>query len=143
MARLAAAEARDWPSHLRPDALLLLTPCGRLEDAAIEGSFARIWGTSEAVGAMGWTPVLRSKWLGLLDPENPPIVPPERIVAVLGEKDRVTPYKSGASLVARLGIPDGNVFRWPLGHFSIPINMVRNHAPLVRFRQIIEELETP
>lgn len=61
VARVASAKAHDWPKHLRPDALLLITPCGRLEDAAIEGSFARIWGTAEAAGAEGWSPVLRSK----------------------------------------------------------------------------------
>jgi pimeloyl-ACP methyl ester carboxylesterase len=140
MARLAAAKAHKWPRNLQPDALLLITPCGRLEDAAIEGSFARIWGTSAAAGAMGWSPVLRSKWLGLLDPDTPPVVPPERIVTVLGEKDMVTPFASGRKLISGLDITDANVFNWPRGHFSIPINMVRDSGPLNRFRELISQM---
>ena len=137
IARVAAASAEDWPQLLRPDALFLVTPCGRLEDAAIEGSFARIWGTAEASGAQGWSPVLRSKWLSLIDPRVPPVVPPGKIIAVLGERDKVTPFESGRNLVANLGIPAENVFSWPLGHFSIPINMVRDRAPLERLRSIV------
>jgi len=142
IARVAAAAAHDWPTRLQPDVLLLITPCGRLEDAAIEGSFARIWGTTDAAGAMGWSPVLRSKWLSLIDPARPPVVPPERIVAVLGEKDQVTPFESGRALVEELHIPGANVFSWPLGHFSIPINMVRDAAPLARFRHLVDEVST-
>jgi len=140
IARVAAAAAHDWPPRLQPDALLLITPCGRLEDAAIEGSFARIWGTTDAAGAMGWSPVLRSKWLSLIDPARPPVVPPERIVTVLGERDQVTPFASGRALVEKLQIPGANVFCWPLGHFSIPINMVRDTAPLARFRHLVDEV---
>lgn len=139
MARVAAARARDWPQRLRPDALFLVTPCGRLEDAAIEGSFARVWGTAEAAGAQGWSPVLRSKWLSIIDPDHAPVVPPGRIVAVLGRRDRVTPFASGDKLVRNMRVPEQNVFRWPLGHFSIPINLVRDRAPLLRFRQILRE----
>ena len=140
IARVAAAAAHDWPHRLQPDALLLITPCGRLEDAAIEGSFARIWGTTDASGAMGWSPVLRSKWLSLIDPARPPVVPPERIVTVLGERDQVTPFESGRALVEKLQIPGANVFCWPLGHFSIPINMVRDAAPLARFLHLVDEV---
>lgn len=137
IARVAAARAREWPEHLHPDALFLITPCGRLEDAAIEGSFARIWGTAEAAGEQGWSPVLRSKWLSLIDPDQPPVVPPEKIVALLGERDMVTPFPSGQRLVSRLQLPEENIFRWPLGHFSIPINMVRDTAPLDRLRRVL------
>lgn len=137
IARVAAARARDWPERLHPDGLFLITPCGRLEDAAIEGSFARIWGTAEAAGEQGWSPVLRSKWLSLIDPDQPPVVPPERIVVLLGERDKVTPFASGQRLVARMQLPEENIFRWPLGHFSIPINMVRDAAPLRRFGQVL------
>ena len=139
IARVAAASAHDWPKHLHPDALFLITPCGRLEEAAIEGSFARIWGTAEASGAQGWSPVLRSKWLSLIDPRQPPVVPPQKIVAVLGQRDRVTPFESGRKLVGKLGLPAENIFSWPLGHFSIPIKMVRDNAPLHRLRRIIAE----
>jgi pimeloyl-ACP methyl ester carboxylesterase len=137
IARVAAASAQDWPQRLHPDALFLITPCGRLEDAAIEGSFAKIWGTAEAAGEQGWSPVLRSKWLSLIDPRLPSVVPPDSVVTVLGRHDRVTPFESGWKLIGELGIPRENVFSWPLGHFSIPINMVRDRSPINRLRQIM------
>lgn len=34
-AQLLAAQARDWPARLHPDALFLVTHCGRHEDAAV------------------------------------------------------------------------------------------------------------
>jgi hypothetical protein len=67
-------------------------------------------------------------------------VPPERIVTVLGERDQVTPFESGRALVEKLQIPGANVFCWPLGHFSIPINMVRDAAPLARFLHLVDEV---
>ena len=140
VARVVASQAHEWPQHLRPDGLLLITPCGRLVDAAIEGSFARIWGSAEAIGARGWSNELRSKWFSLIDPKQSPAVPPERIVAVLGRNDLVTPFDSGNRLMARLELPEANIFRWPLGHFSIPLNLVRDSAPFHQFRRVLNAI---
>lgn len=142
VSRVAASWSRAWPLRLRPDALFLVTPCGRLEDAAIEGAFARVWGTAKAAGARGWSPELRSKWLSIIDPVEPPAVSPERTVAVLGERDQVTPYPSGRALIDRLGIPAENVFVRSLGHFTIPLDLVRDPAPLQRFHQILQAAPT-
>ena len=137
VARVVASQAREWPQSLRPDGLLLITPCGRLEDAAIEGSFARVWGSAEATGALGWNADLRSKWFSIIDPKQPPVVPPERIVSVLGRNDKVTPFDSGNRLMAELGLPAENIFSWPLGHFSIPLNLVRNSTPFHQFHRVL------
>ena len=138
VARVVASQAHEWPQHLRPDALLLITPCGRLQDAAIEGSFARVWGSAEATGALGWSSELRSKWFSLIDPKLMPVVSPERIVSVLGRNDRVTPFQSGNELMVELGIPAANIFSWPLGHFSIPLMLVRDSTPLHQFRKVLD-----
>ena len=137
VARVTAACAHEWPRHLHPDALFLVTPCGRLEDAAVEGSFARVWGTAEAALARGWAPELRSKWLSLIDPPALPVVPPERIVAVLGNLDSVTPFASGKQLIEELGLPEENVFIWQQGHFTIPLRLVRNKLPLRQFYAVL------
>jgi len=137
VARATASWAGNWPRHLHPDALFLVTPCGRLEDAAVEGSFARVWGTAEAASAHGWAPELRSKWLALIDPPVSPVVPPERIVAVLGNQDSVTPFASGKLLIEDLGLPEENIFIWEQGHFTIPLRLVRNKLPLRRFHSVL------
>jgi hypothetical protein len=75
--------------------------------------------------------------LGLLDPARLPAVKPERIVTVLGKRDRITPYASGLSLIDSWGVPDENRFVWDRGHFSMPLTMIRNPAPVARFREVM------
>lgn len=137
VARLIATRARDWNTSLQPDALLLITPCEKIEEAAIHGAFASVWEAAEKSVQIGWTPILRDKFFGLLDPLDEPCVPPERMVAVLGTHDRVTPYPSGRKLVERLELPDENIFIRRLGHFGIPMNLVRDKAPLMRFCELL------
>ncbi len=138
VARVTAAWASTWPASLRPDALLLISPCGSLEDAAIDGAFSEVWGVAQATQLKGWGPEIRGRWLALIDPRHPPAVPADRIVTVLGRRDRVTPYPSGREVIARLGIPRRNVFVLDHGHFSLPLALVRNHAPLNRLWEILE-----
>ena len=137
VARLIATRAADWPERLRPDALFLITPCGRLEDAAIDGAFAEVWKTVENSARYGWTDELRTKWFDLIDPAENPVVAPEKTVAVLGSLDRVTPFPSGERLLERLGLPAENTFIRRQGHFSTPVNLVRDRAPLHRFREVL------
>ena len=47
--QLLATRARNWPDRLQPDAMLLITHCGRHEDAAVNGALARVWGSGKAV----------------------------------------------------------------------------------------------
>jgi hypothetical protein len=140
VARLSATWANAWPARLQPDALLLITPCERLEDAAIHGAFARIWKTVENSAHVGWTAELRTKWFDLLDPAENPCVAPDNIVAVLGSRDRVTPFPSGRRLIGRLQLPQANIFIRRQGHFSTPINLIRDKAPLLRFCRILHAL---
>lgn len=141
VARLTATSALHWDAALQPDALLLITPCGKLEDAAINGAFADIWNTAENSMRSGWTTTLRNKYFDLLDPTDNPAVPAAKIVAVLGTHDRVTPYHSGRELIQRMGLPPENVFVRRQGHFSTPINLVRDKSPLQRFCQLLSETQ--
>lgn len=137
VARLIATRARDWPKPLMPDALLLMTPCEKIEDAAIDGAFAEVWRTAEKAMQVGWTANLREKFFRLLDPTEKPCVPSDRTVAVLGTHDRVTPFASGQRLVRRLALPADNVFIRRQGHFSTPMNLIREKTPLIRFQRLL------
>lgn len=136
-AQLAADRARAWPDRLRPDALFLVTHCGRLEEAVLRGSIGRLWRLREAAEAAGWTEELLGRYLPLLAPTAGPVVPAERIVSILGTRDTVTPYDSGKALVDGWGLPPENLFLWDRGHFSVPLTLMRNHAPLHRLEAIV------
>ena len=119
-----------------------LTPFqgGRIEDAVVRGSLARVWGIAERTEAAGWTPELIERYAPLLDPLDTPVMAPEAIVSVLGSHDDVTPFESGKALVERWRLPEENLFVWRCGHFSVPLAMLRDHRPLERFAQIMRGL---
>ena len=100
ISQLLSGQARNWPAQLRPDALLLIMHCAKIEDALIHGSIARLFGA----------------------------------------RDVATPFASGLELLDRWQVPAGNRFIWPQGHFSLPIALTRNDAPLRRFRRVVETL---
>jgi pimeloyl-ACP methyl ester carboxylesterase len=136
-AQLAASRARDWPEALRPDALLLITHCAQLSEVAMEGELTRMWGSREAFKAKGWHAEQVSHYLRLLDPGPELAVRPENIVTVLGKRDSVTPFAGGASLVDKWRVPEANRFIWDRGHFSVTAKLLHDHAPLLRFREIL------
>ena len=142
MSQLAGDCAHDWPARLRPDALFLITHCGRMIDAMMRGRLAKVWGDEDAIRAHGWTDELIENYMTVLDPKRPPVVPPERIVSVLGSRDNVTPFDSGLPLVTDWGVPPDNLFVWRRGHFTVPMTMIRNHGPLRRLRAIFDDLST-
>ena len=136
-AQLAASRAADWPGTLRPDALLLITHSEQLSQVAMEGELTRMWGSREAFEAKGWRPDRIAHYLRLLDPGSELAVRPEKIVTVLGKRDGVTPFASGAGLVDKWRVPEENRFIWDRGHFSVAATLLHDHAPLRRFREIL------
>lgn len=130
--QLAAARARDWPAHLRPDALWLVTTSDDIGNLAFQSSLARAVGLPGALTRAGWTPQLLSGLDPLGEIRTPPAVAPEDIVVVLGRRDDVTPYVRGAAMVARWGVPERNLFRHELGHFTVPLGLLGDRGPLLR-----------
>ena len=65
---------------------------------------------------------------------------PENIITVLGSRDTVTPYASGKALIDDWRVPAENRFIWRRGHFSVPLRMIRDDAPLIRLRDLLERL---
>jgi len=140
MSQLLSDRAADWPERFRPDAMFLITHCGEHVEAVMRGRLARIWGGREDIMSKGWSSEEIEKYLTLLDPVRPPVMPPENIVSVIGSRDNVTPFQSGYELLNRWGLPEENKFVWKRGHFSVPMTMIRNHAPLRRFHDIIKSM---
>ena len=137
-AQIVADKARYWPERLQPDAMLLITHTGRIEDTAVRGSLAGAWGIAESTMAHGWTEDLIQRFMPLLDPVGDPVIPPARIVTVLGSQDDVTPFASARTLIDRWRLPEENRFIWRRGHFTVPLTMLRNPAPLRRFKAVLE-----
>jgi pimeloyl-ACP methyl ester carboxylesterase len=137
MAQLAADRAREWPERLRPDGLFLITHCGRMAEAARRGEMAKIVGGAEEAERKGWTLAEVDGYAAILDPRPEPAVAPDKIVTVLGRRDVVTPFASALSLIDGWKVPGGNRFVWERGHFSIPMTLIRNAAPIARFRKVM------
>jgi pimeloyl-ACP methyl ester carboxylesterase len=137
VAQLVAVHARHWPAEMRPDALLLITSCDRIDEVAFKGSLCRAFHLDRALRARGWSPEELARWRPLIDPVGAPAVAPENVVAVLGRADSVTPYALGKALLERWGVPPENVFARRQGHFSAAIGAFRDTRHLDRLHQIL------
>ena len=139
-AQLAADCARDWPGHLMPDALLLISHCGSMADTALHGDIMRTWGRPEIIQASGWSTSRVEAYMSVLDPRSPLPVPGERIVTVLGALDDVTPFRTAEALLERWGVPSQNRYIWHGGHFSVPAMLARRPGVADHFVNILNEL---
>ena len=135
--QLAAAAARHWPAAQRPDALLLVATSEALLDVTLGGSLGAAIGLPAQLRSRGWTEDRLDRWLPLLEPRGDPVLPPEKIVMLLGEHDTVTPFAGGLSLARRWGLPAGNLFQRPQGHFSVSLGLGHAPAPLERLAQLL------
>ncbi|MEQ1713184.1 MAG: alpha/beta hydrolase family protein, partial [Hyphomicrobium sp.] len=136
-AQLAADRSHDWPAALRPEALLLITHCGHVGDAVLDGALTQLWGGPEVAAAKGWTEALARPYFTLLDPGRRPVMASRRIVSVLGRRDVVTPFAGGRDLVERWCVPADNTFLLDRGHFSVPMTLLGDAAPVRRFIAVL------
>lgn len=74
-----------------------------------------------------------------IDPAEAPSLAPSRIVSVLGETDRWVPYGDGLAVVRCWKLPEANIFRYPLGHLGMPVQLTRDPAPFEQLRQVLRE----
>ena len=122
---------------MRPDALLLVTTCGRLDEAAFRGSLSRALGLSSAMRSAGWSPEILARWRPLTDPVGMPAMDPDDVVMMLGSADEVTPFALGKELAAEWGVPPVNLFIRRQGHFSAAIGEFRDASHFIRLRDIL------
>lgn len=134
---LGAMTAQLAAAGTRADALFLVTHTGDMTSVALDGDLSALWADPQAFIAIGWTPELARRYLSLLDAPAVCPVPPERVVSVIGRRDRVLPYRSGKAVLEAWRVPAANIFEWDRGHFTVPASMVRNRAPLMQLGAIM------
>lgn len=134
---LGAMTAQLAAVGTQADALFLVTHTGDMTSVALNGDLSALWADPKAFMAIGWTPEIARRYLSLLDAPATCPVPPERVVSVIGRRDRVLPYRSGKSVLEGWRVPAENIFEWDRGHFTVPASMIRNRAPLLRFAAIL------
>ncbi len=138
VAQLVGVHSRRWPAAMRPDALLLVTCCDRLDSVVLEGSLGRALGLPEALAARGWSAESLARWRPLTDPLGAPAVAPGDIVAVLGSRDDLTPFALGRALFERWGVPRENLFVRRQGHFSAALGLLHDVSHLRRLCAVLE-----
>lgn len=139
VAQQVASRCHVWPAHARPHAIMLVSHSGRLEDVTFDGELAAALGLDRALAEAGWSREMLADLSRLVDPAETPTLRPVRIVSVLGETDRWVPYDDGLAVARRWKLPEANVFRYPLGHLGMPVQLTRNGAPFERLRQVLDE----
>jgi len=138
-AQVAACAASHWPAEMQPDALFLCMTSGDMLEVAFEGEMARRLGATEAIRARGWTHDTVARYRPLLEPRGAPAMPSRAIVMHLGRSDVVTPFRGGLALARSWGVPDGNLFVRPRGHFAAPLALGFDTAPLDRLAAILND----
>ena len=139
VAQQVASHCSLWPVEARPDAVLLISHSGRIEDVTFGGELAASLGIDRALRAAGWSREALARLSTAIDPAEAPALAPSRIVSVLGETDRWVPYGDGLAVARRWKLPEANIFRYPLGHLGMPVQLTRDPAPFERLRQVLRE----
>jgi hypothetical protein len=139
VAQQVASHCSRWPAEARPDGVLLISHSGRIEDVTFGGELAAGLGIGRALGEAGWTRESLAQLSAVIDPAEMPALPPSRIVSVLGETDRWVPYDDGLAVARRWQLPEANIFRYPLGHLGMPVQLTRDPAPFERLRRVLLE----
>ncbi len=138
VAQQVASRCHLWPVQARPDAAMLISHSGRVENVTFGGELAAMLGLDRALIDAGWSRESLSRLSRLVDPAETPALPPSRIVSVLGETDRWVPYDDGLALSRRWSLPAGNLFRYRLGHLGMPVQLTRDVAPFERLRRVLD-----
>ncbi|MBS0525925.1 MAG: hypothetical protein JSS04_20015 [Proteobacteria bacterium] len=137
VAQQVASRCGLWAVEARPDAVLLISHSGRLEEVTFGGELASLLGIDRALHEAGWTREALTSISGAIDPAERPALASGRIVSVLGETDRWVPYDHGLALARQWRLPEENVFRYRLGHLGMPVQLARDPAPFERLRQVL------
>lgn len=136
--QLVASVGRSWPATMQPDAMFLVTTTGAMLDL-LDGSLCRNIGFNTELERAGWNTVDLRRWSPLLEPAQMLAMTPDRVVVVLGKADDLMPYAGGRDLVERWQLPDVNVYAPEQGHFSVPLGMHAERAPIERFLSILRQ----
>ena len=133
--QLTAQYAKDWPSKYRPDALMMTTTTAFIADLGQQSAIARATGLDRV--ARNWGKEEQAILNRLVDASAEPPLDPEKMVALLGKYDKVTPFLGGITLASRWKIPKSNLFIRRQGHFSAAFGLQYDWAPLRQLFKIV------
>lgn len=137
VAQQAAVRSGEWPERMRPDAIVLISHSGRIEEVTFNGSLVQTLGLNAELDAAGWSREELLRWEGLMNPKGALGLPPDRIVSVLGSGDKLLPFATGMELARAWNLPAENVFELKVGHLTMPVALMRDDRALARLRQIL------
>lgn len=137
VAQQVASRCHLWSAEARPDAVMLISHSGSIEDVTFDGALTLSLGLDRALAKAGWSRETLARLSGLLDPAAEPALSPARVVSVLGEADRWLPFDDGLALARRWRLPKENIFRYRLGHLGMPVQLLRDGTPFERLRQVM------
>ena len=137
VAQQAASYCHLWPAEARPDAAMLISHSGRIEDVTFGGALSVMLGLDRALADAGWSREALVRLSRTIDPAAAPALPPSHIVSVLGETDRWVPYGDGLEVARRWNLPEANIFSYRLGHLGMPVQLTRDARPFVRLKQVL------
>jgi hypothetical protein len=124
---------------MQPDFLFLVATGGSMRQVAVDSELAKVFGLDDALRAAGWTDAALDRLRPLTDPLGPPVMAPEHIVMVLGSEDSVTHFDEGRDLATRWRVPAENLFVRKQGHFSVPVGVLNDDAPLRRLGALMAD----
>lgn len=137
VAQQVVSHCHLWPAEACPDAAMLISHSGRIEDVTFGGALSAMLGLDLALADAGWSREALARLSRTIDPAETPALPPSHIVSVLGETDRWLPYDDGLEVARRWNLPEANMFRYRLGHLGMPVQLARDAQPFVRLKQVL------
>ena len=126
VAQQVAGRCGTWPEALRPDVVALLATCSHIDQVVLQSDLATHLGLDIAVQRAGWHEDDLRELRPLLDPPAEPGLPPERIYAVLGERDTTVPFAWASALLDTWDVPAANRLVWDTGHFGVLTRVIRH-----------------
>src|SRR5260370_35348711 len=101
VAHQVASRCHVWPADARPDAVMLISHSGRIEEVTFGGELAAALGLDRALAQAGWSRGMLTELSRLVDPAETPAVGPSHIGPVLGERGRWVPDADGMAVARR------------------------------------------
>lgn len=137
VAQQTAVRCGDWPQSMRPDAIVLISHSGRIEEVTFNGSLVQTLGLNAELDAAGWSREELLRWEALMNPKGALGLSPDRIVSVLGSGDKLLPFATGMELARAWSLPAENIFELKVGHLTMPVALMRDDRALARLGQIL------
>jgi hypothetical protein len=125
VAQHVAGWSANWPETLRPDVVFLGASSTHIDEVVLQSTITKTLGVDDAVRAAGWAPEDLRRLRPLLDPPATLGLPPERVVAVLGQRDQYVPYRWAREMLDGWGVPAANIVTWDMDHFGVLVRLYR------------------